>query len=211
MTITSNEAKKNATISLVIRHDPRLSLIQTLNKLVLSVLTASAAIYAAVNLLIPSFSTVIINGTARKDYLTIISHTILLLVFAIVGRLCFRAFLANRVSKDLTERSSESILFDGNRFRYAYRPDYHILPESRMLVLIPLRSIRSIERDAFTNKITFKGSFMTAYAEHYDPNRPYYPTLGTLSEFVIYDYFEPSLTKILQEEGWIPVLPDPEV
>lgn len=138
-----------------------------------------------------------------KEIVPIISRAILILVFGIILHYCCGFMIINRTGKVLTERTEEELVVTDGEIRYIFRTKYVTSPENRVVVVIPLRDITSVNYNNKTRKIELIGRISSDVAEKFNPAYPYNPNKGNLKDLVIYDYFTPSLLDSLHSHGLI--------
>ena len=203
MIFRENEKLKNEIISQVIENSRGLWTLAKCVKYAIPAAIIIAVIYACLFLFVPDLGVVIVAGAAKKEIVPIISRTVLILIFGIVLYFCCGFMLANRTSKDLTERTEEELAIADGVIRYIFRTRYVTSPDNRVVVVIPLRDITSVNYNNKTRRIELIGRISSDVVEKYNPAHQYNPNKGNLKDLVIYDYFTPSLLDSLHSHGLI--------
>lgn len=198
-----NEKLKNEVITQVIESSGGLRTLAKCVKFAIPVAIIIAVIYACLFWFVPDLGVVIVAGVAKKEIVPIISRAILILVFGIILHYCCGFMITNRTSKDLTERTEEELAIADGEIRYIFRTRYVTSPDNRVIVVIPLRNITSVNYNNKTRKIELVGRISSDVVEKYNPARQYNPSKGNLKDLVIYDYFTPSLLDSLRSHGLI--------
>ncbi len=201
MYFSINEARKKQIGQLLLHQPGAANKVLKASKGVLWGGLALALILLAVNLAVPSRHLVTIRDVEQKDYLTIVFNSITIAVVGGVVSILLRALGGNLGSRDAGERVDEELMLVGDRLRYTFRTK-HITPTNgRNLIVIPLGDIRHIEYDAHLSKLTLYGRFSSDAYLDYSREGFQEPASGNLSEFVFYDYFDPSLLAFFQRKN----------
>lgn len=108
------------------------------------------------------------------------------------------ALLRNLSGKNITERFAETLIFDNGILRYGYRIFMQSSPRDRVVVQFALVDIQSAEYYPLTRKTVLCGNFMRAYYADYAAGVLRGENMEKNARFVIYDYFNPSLLKLLE-------------
>lgn len=124
---------------------------------------------------------------------------ILTLVVGFVARLCFGLFLNNRMGMNFTERVSETAEIIGDELHYLYRIQYHSGPDERVYLVVPLNDIISVDYDANTCRLELYGSFRQCFVKDYGQSSEKHFDHQKVSQFVVYDYYEPSLYELVSK------------
>lgn len=100
---------------------------------------------------------------------------------------------SNISSKDILERKDEEISLSDREIKYVFRLRNQTKKNSRYVVAIDLGSENQFEIDCEDKKILFTGKCVCKNIEKYGTKYENVVDEKFLSEFIIYDYFEPSL------------------
>lgn len=196
----NTETKKKIT-SLVIDNTKFLKNLLIAGKTVLILELLLSVIYAIGYICSPNLSIVNVQGVATKDYASIITNTILFSVLSVFVFIILKALLSNLSSKDINERSDETLIITETGIRYTFRTRYHSIPTTRIIVSIPFEQLQSVIYDDRVKKIVFTGRILSDVVENYDQKKYVEPASENLKEINIYDYFEPGLLNQLKKKG----------
>lgn len=104
----------------------------------------------------------------------------------------------NAVSKNLNERTAERLTCYTDTLIFSFRNKYKTNPDDRIRIYIPLKNITNVKYDNLSKRLILTGDFVYKYAKNCElstmpPHRGHISHEENITEFVIYDYFEPSL------------------
>ena len=107
--------------------------------------------------------------------------------------LVINRFKSNISGKDILERKDEEIIISDREIKYVFRLRNQMRRSSRYVVTVVRGSENSIDFDDMDEKITFTGMCTCQNVEKYGTKYETVIDEKVLDEFVLYDYFEPSL------------------
>ncbi|MBR1454799.1 MAG: hypothetical protein IJ593_09210 [Lachnospiraceae bacterium] len=151
------------------------------------------------NCIIPSLSIVHIHGTVQKDYEWIIISTSFILAPSLIISVCLRFLAINLAGSNNYARVDESLIISNDAIRYSFRIKHQSLASERYVVTLQFSEITAINFDSKMESLEFKGNIVSEYFD--DNNNEKHVDTTSLSNFVIYDYFEPSLKQALESNG----------
>ena len=194
------DPKKKAEVqNAIARNKKSVRIIVGITKILLLVGIVGGGIYALANIFIPSLSIVNVNGVPHKDSTWIIVSTSFIVAPCLILSLCLKVLAGNLAGVDNSARVDESLLISDESIRYSFRLKYHSLSSERRVVTIPFSRITGISRDPETEALEFDGNFVSEYFDDYTEPAPV--DIAPLTQFVIYDYFSPSLKETLLTKG----------
>lgn len=156
-------------------------------------------IYIVVNFVSPSLSVVNVNGVYRKDIGWIIISTSFIIVPCFILSLALNTLSKNLAGGSNSARVDESILITKEKIKYYYRQKHQSLSSERRVLTLEFCKIDTISFDDKTKLLNFSGEILSEYYDDYKKNKPI--DIKMLEEFVICDYFFPSLKDTLQSMG----------
>ena len=156
------------------------------------------ALFCLINFLIPDLSTVNIRGVITKDVAHIISTSVLILIIGVFIGVALHYLLKNLSGKNIDERVEESCIFSGESLIYSFRVKNHSTPTSKIVINVPFKDIISIDYDNSLHRVAIKGNVSYTYYEDYkkgvkSDNRDF-----KINEWILFDYFTPSLIETLR-------------
>ena len=117
---------------------------------------------------------------------------------------CFRVNVLHIAGKNLSDRKNEKLIICENILTYYYRKKWKTLLKERERIVVHLDNIDNIEVDNDTGKIKIIGNitqFQIQLRPSYEfPLREEVLSEKKISEFILYDYINPSLRTILQNK-----------
>ncbi len=173
--------------------------IKSIAKILLLIGIIGGGIYAILNFTMPSLSIVTVNGIPQKDISWIIISTSFIVAPCLILSLALNTLWKNLAGGTNSSRVDESLILTGNSFKYSYRQKHHSLSSERRVLLFDFNKIDSITFDKKTKLLKFSGEILSEYYDDYKKKKPV--DINTLVEFVICDYFTPSLTETLLSKG----------
>ena len=193
-------AKKKVALQKAIAHNKRsVYIIITIAKVLLLVGIAGGGLYALLNFLLPNLSIVSVNGVEQKDIGWIIISTSFIVAPCLIISACLKALANNLASSNNAARVDESMLITDNRIRYSFRIKHQSTSSERRVITIDLSEISKVCFDETTGLLYFTGDILSEYFDDYKNKEPVNTT--NLDEFMICDYFIPSLRDTLQTKG----------
>lgn len=201
MKLIVNKEKKENIQKIINSNQKGVVVIRRLEKIAL-LLVAAGAIYALLNIFVPSWGLVDLNGVMVKDYLDIILNTGILIVVGLCLFLFMRVFRNQIAGLNSNERIDEQLTFENDELIYVYRVKYQSQPTERIIVKLPLREMKRIIIEKNYKRIVFEGLMYGDNISVENGNNEVVLEDEENGIFTIYDYFEPSLEKILRENGF---------
>lgn len=84
---------------------------------------------------------------------------------------------------------------------YVFRIKFQFAASYRAVIVIPIKDITAAQYDPKTNAIRLCGRISSDSTDDYFSGEKITPESGNLKEFVLYDYFVPSLLTSLKTKG----------
>lgn len=155
--------------------------------------------YLIANFVIPSLSLVEVNGEFYKDTSYIIITSSFIFIPCFMFSLFFHVLSKNLSGVNSASRIDENLIISNQCIKYSYRIKHQSLDCERIVIIMDLMDIDEIEFDNVTHGLLFKGNFKTEYYEDYASSSP--DSIDTTDNFLIYDYFKPSLKECLEKNN----------
>lgn len=149
--------------------------------------------YVLFRLLASHFGYAISNG--RNASGIIISASVVI-VPCLVLSVCLRAAALTVAGSGNQMRVDETLLVFEDKLQYSFRMKHQTTSSERKVVTIHFSEIKDAVFDSITQSITLSGEFLSEYYADYTNGECV--DSSKLNRFVIYDYFSPSLKKVLQ-------------
>ena len=199
MELSINSKKKIALQKTIAQNKKSVRIILTISKVLLIIGIVGGGIYALLNILIPSMSIVNVNGIPQKNVSWIIISTSFIVAPCLIFSMCLKALAGNLAGSNNSSRVDESLSISNATIRYSFRIKHQSLASERRVITIQFSHITDITYDSKTESLEFVGDFVSEYFDDYKKPNPVDTAL--LTEFVIYDYFTPSLKETLLSKG----------
>lgn len=100
-------------------------------------------------------------------------------------------------------RMGESLCFDGDILRYSYKNFMHATPSDMVVVKLRMDETMRVQCDSDLAELSFHGSISSVYYEDYQRGITSGEEKYVVRDFAIYDYFEPTLQKFLEQKGFL--------
>lgn len=167
------------------------------------------AIVFSIGLLIYGFgneNAFIVNDATDTDF----GKKNIMLLFFILGTVdIVLAFLyliikitTKRISgRNISERINETLLIKNDCIEYGYQNYAGAVDGDRVIVQLPFRYINKITYNNTTKKTVFMGKYTSKYYEDYKIKTTRADDTLFSDDFIIFDYFEPSLIDALRKTG----------
>ena len=167
------------------------------------------AIVFSIGLLIYGFrneNAFIVNDATDTDF----GKKNIMLLFFILGTVdIVLAFLyliikitTKRISgRNISERINETLLIKNDCIEYGYQNYVGAVDGDRVVVQLPFRYINKITYNNATKKTVFMGKYTSKYYEDYKTKTTRADDTLFSDDFIIFDYFEPSLIDALSKTG----------
>lgn len=110
-------------------------------------------------------------------------------------------FIKRITGKNISERVNETLLIKNDCIEYGYQNYAGSVDGDRVVVQIPFRYISKITYSNTTKEIVFKGKYSSKYYEDYKTKETRADDKLFSDDFIIFDYFEPSLINSLGKVG----------
>ncbi len=131
--------------------------------------------------------------------LDIVASLLIFALFAIPSA-CFKAMAREIASTYNSARINESLLIEDNKIRYSFRMKY-LGKSSVNVITIDFSNISSLQFNEATGMLDFAGDILSEYFDDCRNKESADPDPAKLDEFMICDYFVPSLKDALQANG----------
>ena len=174
-------------------------IIKAIAKILLLIGIVGGGLYAILNYIMPTLSIVTVNGVPQKDISWIIISTSFIVAPCLILSLALNTLSKNLAGGTNSARVDESLILTGSSIKYSYRQKHHSLSSERRVLSIDFNKMDSIVYDEKTHLLKFTGEILSEYYDDYKKRKPV--DINTLEEFVICDYFTPSLTEALLSKG----------
>lgn len=174
-------------------------IIKTIAKVLLLIGIIGGGTYFILNFTMPSLSMVTVNGVPQKDTSWIIISTSFIIAPCFILSLVLSTLSKNLAGGSNSSRVDESIVLTGDIIKYSYRQKHQSLSGERRVLTFDFSKIGSIDFDEKTKLLKLSGEILSEYYDDYKKKKPV--DVNTLKEFVICDYFSPSLTETLRSMG----------
>lgn len=196
MLFTPDPGKKREILRHQVDSNKKLKVADFLGKIMLVSGIVAAIAYFLVNIAINSWSISYSTGAPKTPYGTVIVASLAILG---VGALIFgviQSVVYTKAGKDITTRHNEIIEMDGQDIRYTYTAKKNSAEKG--VTVIPLREI-VVRYEPKARKLEMYGPMKVNHIKQIDGKQK--SSASELSEFVIYDYFDPSLHLALQKSA----------
>lgn len=195
--MVNKEVKKKIN-KIIIQQNSCLKRFNNISKIITAGLIMLCILYVFLCLVIPDYAVVRVRGNLQKNYYSIITDSVVLLIFSVVIRVWGITYINNRASKDCMERVNEKIIFSTSGIEYFFRIKYHSQAMKMVVVQLETNSIEQIKYDEKSRKLRFNGRFKVSNA---DFNNNFVSGTKIIDNFVVYDYFEPSIYDYLVQKN----------
>ncbi len=155
--------------------------------------------YAILNFVMPSLSMVNVNGIPQKDTSWIIISTSFIVAPCLIFSLALNTLNKNLAGRTNASRVDESILLTDRLIKYSYRQKHQSLSSERRVLTFDFGKICFVSYNDKTKLLKFSGEILSEYYDDYRKKEPV--DVNILDEFVICDYFSPSLKDTLILKG----------
>lgn len=201
----ANHSKKEKIVAATIRNTDKLYSITVLNRSCLPATLILVGIHLFMSKCFPAWMAKDVDGTLVKQNILIAVIAVVILVVGIGLYIRMKRYIRSSISKNLLERHQERIHIQNDTMYYSFYKTYTTADEEKtyggangvnLVVNIPLSRISELTFDKATKKLTFRGQFFIQSQETFGFKGEGRGTKWEY-EFVIYDYFSPSLMKTL--------------
>lgn len=199
MELSVNTKKKTALQKAIARNKKSVRIIMMISKVLLLVGIIGGGLYALLNGLMPGLSMVTVNGVSQKDIGWIIISTSFIVAPCLIFSVCLKALANNLASSNNSARVDESLLIADNKIRYSFRIKHQSTSSERRVITVDFSKIHNVTFDDATGILCFAGKILSEYFDDYRNKKPVNTT--ELDEFMICDYFTPSLKEALKSKG----------
>ena len=199
MDLTVNEKKKKVLHKKMAKNMKAPYIIALLAKALLFIGLIGGAVYLIINYASPSLSMADVNGVFMKDDSYIIITSSFIFAPCLIFSACLNVLAKNLSGVKSAARVDESLIVSNTRLQYAFRLKHQSLSSERRVITIDLSKISAINYESDTEQLVFIGSFLSEYYDDYKNSKPV--DAVSISEFVICDYFTPSLKEVLLENS----------
>ncbi len=122
---------------------------------------------------------------------------IVFLFLALISKIAVKRI----TGRNLSERINESLIYENHVLMYGYQNYAGSTEDDRVIVRIPLERQRQIIYKKDAEQICFSGFYSSAYYEDYRTGQTRADGSFTEGNFVLFDYFTPSLANTLKSIG----------
>lgn len=199
MELTVNKKKKATLQKVVARSRKSVRIIMMISKILLIVGIAGGGLYALINGLTPGLSMVTVNGVAQKDIGWVVISTSFIVAPCLILSICLKTLANNIAGSNNSARVDESLLFADNIIRYSFRIKHQSTSSERRVITIDFSNINAVDYESETGAIVFTGKITSDYYDDFKKKKPV--ETDCIEDFVIYDYFTPSLKEMLQTKS----------
>lgn len=201
MSFQVDPQKKKSTHSLIVKSKPSFYAIRVVYLFALWIGIGGTMLYFALNTMIPEWSMVNVNGVPQKDTFSIIFNSVSFIIFGSIVFLLLRALLNNVAGKEARGRVDEELSLINDVIKYTFRINFQFAASHRNIIIIPIKDITTAKYDPKTSAVQLRGRFSSDSVDDYFSGKKVTPDSGNLNEFVLYDYFTPSLLDSLKTKG----------
>lgn len=195
MELRIDQRKKNLYQKNIARSIKSVRIIKVIAKILLMIGIIGGGVYAILNFTMPSLSIVTVNGIPQKDTSWIIISTSFIVAPCLILSLTLSTLSKNLAGGTNSSRVDESIVLTEKIMKYSFRQKHQSLSSERRVLTFDFSKISSITFDEKTKLLKLSGEILSEYYDDYKKKNPV--DINTLGEFVICDYFSPSLTETL--------------
>lgn len=199
MELRIDQSKKKQYQKYVAGSIKSVRVIKAISKTLLLIGIIGGGIYAILNFIVPTLSIVTVNGVPQKDISWIIISTSFIVAPCLILSLALNTLSKNLAGGFNSSRVDESIILTEKSIKYSFRQKHQSLSSERRVLTIDFSKISSISFDEKTKLLKLSGEILSEYYDDYKKKKPV--DINTLEEFVICDYFSPSLTETLLSKG----------
>jgi len=199
MELSVNTKKKIALQKAIAHNKKTVRIIMMISKVLLLVGIIGGGLYALLNGLMPGLSMVTVNGVSQKDIGWIIISTSFIVAPCLIFSVCLKALANNLASSNNAARVDESLLIADNKIRYSFRIKHQSTSSERRVITVDFSKISDLTFDDTTGILCFAGEILSEYYDDYRNKKPV--NTAELDEFMICDYFMPSLKETLKTKG----------
>ena len=201
MNFVVDPQKKAKIQKLIIKNKSMLRILHLIATLVFWLGIIGTVLYISLNMAIPDWGMVNVNGILKKDTFDIFFTASYFVILGSVIYLLLRVLLGNLSGKDAGGRVDEELFLENDILKYTFRIRYQFAASHRNIIIIPFKDVTSANYDPKTNAIQFYGRFSSDAADDYFSGKTITPESGNLREFILYDYFKPELIETLRVQG----------
>lgn len=199
MELLVNSKQKRVLQKQIAKSRKSVSIISSISKFLLIVGLVGGILYLVINFVSPTLSMVEINGVPEKDTSFIIITSSFIFAPCLIFSACLNVLAKNLAGGNSTERVDETLMLTENVIRYSYRVKYQSASSERRVITMDYTSIKKVDYENQTGALTFIGKFTSDYYDNYKKKKP--AETEKIEDFVIYDYFLPSLKETLLSKG----------
>lgn len=142
-----------------------------------------------------------VRGVVRKQYFFVSLYATIIFSVTLFWGVLAHFLKLNLQSANTEERIDEKLVLTEENLVYSFRIKYQSRANDRLLVLIPLDKIQKIDNYQNEGKLSIWGTVMSDYREVSQLDNLENLQDSYNGEFIIYDYFRPSLLECLKKSG----------
>lgn len=199
MELFVNSKRKNSLQKNIAKSKKNVCIIATISKLLLAAGLIGGTVYLIVNFLSPSLSMAEVNGGLVKDTSFIIITSSFIFAPCLIFSACLNVLAKNLAGGSSSARVDESLLLVDNQLRYSFRIKHQSTSSERRVITIDFSNVKAVDYESKTGALIFAGSFTSAYYDDYKKKKPV--ETDYIEDFIIYDYYTPSLRDSLINKG----------
>lgn len=199
MELLVNSKRKTILQKQIAKSRKSVCIIAAISKFLLIAGLVGGILYLVVNFVSPSLSMVEVNGILEKDTSFIIITSSFIFAPCLIFSACLNVLAKNLSGGSSTARVDESLMLVDQQLRYSFRTKHQSLSSERRVITIDFSNIKAIEYESKTGTLVFYGDFISDYYENYKKKKP--TESEHIENFIIYDYFDPSLKDTLFTKG----------
>lgn len=135
----------------------------------------------------------------RKAYFMIFALGTIFLGGSMTAWLLVRVLRGKVASLGLGERIDESLSIDQGCLFYTFRLKYQSMPTDRSIVAVKLDEMECVVYDKTIKKLIIRGKIFEKWCSNFTSLEKVDISKTENGEFVLYDYFSPSLKELLEQ------------
>lgn len=199
MELTVNSKRKNSLQKNISKSKKSVYVIATISKLLLVAGLIGGTLYLIINFVSPSLSMAKVNGELVKDTSFIIITSSFIFAPCLIFSACLNVLSKNLAGGSSSARVDESLVLVDKQLRYSFRVKHQSTSSERCVITIDFSNINSVDYESKTGALVFAGKIRSDYYDDFKKKKPV--EIDYIEEFVIYDYFTPSLRDFLINKG----------
>lgn len=199
MELTVNSKRKNLLQKNISKSKKSVCVIAAISKFLLAAGLIGGTLYLIVNFVSPSLSMAEVNGVLVKDTSFIIITSSFIFAPCLIFSACLNVLAKNLAGGSSSARIDESLILVDKQLRYSFRIKHQSTSSERRVITIDFSNIKAVEYESKTGALNFAGKITSDYYDDFKKKKPV--ETDYIEDFVIYDYFTPSLRDSLINRG----------